>query len=127
LVSKFIRGAVLAGAVTASIAATGSVASAAAPAANATTAQAQAKSQVYIVCDGIDAVIGCQYPSYLNYPFAGQFYTGGDYFAFEQPWFGGWWGDNGYRWHHRYPGWGGWYHHGWRHHHHDGGWGDDDD
>lgn len=140
MVSKFISGAVLAGAVTASVAVSGGAAVAATPTTTSAAVHAQARSQVYVVCDGIDAVIGCQYPSYLPYGFAGSFYGGGSYFAYDQPWFGNWWGDNyddyGYgRWgHNRWRGGGdrhggGGYHH--RHHHHGMGGGmgggDDDD
>ncbi|MFG1921477.1 hypothetical protein [Cryptosporangium sp. NPDC048952] len=86
----------------------------AAPASAATqsTAPAAKKAAIVIICDGYAPVYGCQYPDYLDYGWAGDFYRGGDYYYYNRPGFyygrGDWgWGGRSHR-----------YWRGGRHHHH---------
>ena len=140
MISKFIKGAVLAGAVTAGVAVSSSGALAAAPATHGAAAHAQARSTVVIVCVYNTPRFGCQYPSYLP-SYGGQYYYGGNYY-FDDEYCGGlsfgedW--DDGPRFGHR-RWWGGRHHRDWwdrdgdrrhgRHHgrHHGRNRGDDDD
>lgn len=103
MTSKFIRGLVLAGVATASMA------SVAAPASAATqsSAPAEKKAAIIIICDGYVPVYGCQYPDNLDYPWAGDYYRGGDYYYYGRP---------GFRWDRDRWGYGGRHHRPYRHH-----------
>jgi hypothetical protein len=94
LISKFISGAVLAGAVTAGIAGVGAPAMAATPSTTHAVTHAAAPSQEKVY----RGPYGHRHFRYPGGPFAGRYYYGsGPYFNWGVPGFEDWWGVNDWR------------------------------